>query len=126
MDEFSIAFSKGSVVCAGGDYLICHRAGEGWKVYRVEDLLLVKRLVPLLTDPPALLIEEQMLDSMTPAYANEVQLLVTVFDSTFDDESAALQAIHDQTLTERSRGLLRPAREFPGSDCRVIHPADSP
>lgn len=125
MGEFSIAFSKGSVVCAPGDYLICHR-GEGWKVYKVEDLLLVKRLVPVLTDPPELLIEEHALDSMTPAYANEVQFLVTLFDSDFDDESAALQAIHQQTLTGRTKGLLRPAREFPELDCQVVHRPDTP
>ena len=120
MDQFSIAFPMGSVVCAAGDYLICHHPGEKWKVYKVEDLLLVKRLVPLLNNPSALLIEEHMLDSMTPAYFNEVQLLLTAVDPEFTDESEALKAIHLQTLTERAKGLLRPAREFTKPDCRVV------
>jgi hypothetical protein len=77
MDQFFIAFPKGLAVCAPGDYLICQDLGEGWHVYQVEDLLLVKRLVPVPDNPPALMIEEHLLDSMSPAYLNEVQLLVT-------------------------------------------------
>jgi hypothetical protein len=123
MDQFSIAFPKGAVVCAAGDYLICHHFGEGWKVYRVEDLLLVKRLVPSLNDSSTLLIEEHMLDSMTPAYFKEVQLLLTAVAPDFTDESKALQAIHLKTLTERAKGLLRPAREFTEPDCRVVRQA---
>lgn len=118
----SIAFPKGAVACAAGDYLICHEPGAGWQVYGVEDLLLVKRLVPVVNDPSALLIEEHLLDSMTPAYFNEIQLLVTAFDPNFADESEALQAIRNKTLTERVRGLLRAAHEFTGTDCRVTRP----
>jgi hypothetical protein len=120
MDQFSIAFPKGAVVCAAGDYLICHPSGEGWQVYRVEDILLIKRLVPLLDDPSMLLIEEQMIDSIAPAYFNEVQLLLTVFDPIFADEPEALQALYHQTLAERAKGLLRPAHGFTESDCRVV------
>lgn len=120
MAQFSIAFPNGSVVCAAGDYLICHHSGEGWKVYRVDDLLLVKRLVPALNDPSTLLVEEHMLDSMPPAYSNEVQLLVTAFDGNFTDESEALQSIRLQTLTERGGRLLRAASEFTAPDCRRV------
>ena len=122
MDQFSISFPAGSVVCAAGDYLARHDSDEGWEVFRVEDLLLVKRLLPVLNDPSAMLIEEHMLDSMPPAYADEVQLLLTAFDPNFTDESEALQAIRNQTLTPRVKGLLRSAREFPESECWVVHP----
>lgn len=77
MDQFSIAFPTGSVICTGRDYLICHQLGRKWKVYKVEDLLLFKRLMPVQNDPSMLLLEEHMLDSMTSAYFNEVQLLLT-------------------------------------------------
>ena len=126
MGQFSIAFPEGSVVCAAGDCLICHHSAAGWQVYRVEDILLVKRLVPFLNDPSTLRIEEDLLDSMTPAYFNEVQLLLTAFDPDFTDESKALQAIHLQTLTERAKRLLRPAREFTEPDCRVVRQASIP
>jgi hypothetical protein len=120
MDQFSIAFPEGAVVCAAGDYLICHLSGERWHVYKVKDLLLVKRLVPSLNESSTLLIEEDMLDSMAPAYSNEVQLLLTAVDPDFADESEALQAIHLQKLTERTKGLLRPAREFTEQNCRAV------
>jgi|SRR5918911_2087022 hypothetical protein len=124
MDQFSFAFPIESVVCATGDYLICHHSGEAWQVYLVEDLLIVKRLVPLLNDPATLMLEEQLLDSMPPAYFNEVQLLVTAFDSNFTDKSEALQAIQLQTLTERAQGLLRAARQFTELDCWVVRPTN--
>ena len=120
MNQFSVAFPRGAVVCTAGDHLICHNHGREWTVYKVEDLLLIKRLMPVQNDPSMLLIEEHMLDSMTPAYFNEVQLLLTAFEPDFTGESEALQAIHCQTLTERAKGLLRPAREFTESDCRVV------
>lgn len=125
MDQTSVFFPDGSVVCAPGDYLICHPSGERWKVYRVEDLLLVKRLVPMLTDPSALLVEEHMLDSVGPAYFNEVQLLLTALDPDFKEKSEALQAINDQKLTEGVKGLLRSALEFAESDCSVVPQANS-
>ena len=67
-----------------------------------------------------LLIEEHTLDSMIPAYSNEVQLLLTAFSPDFSGEAEALQAIHRQSLTERAKGLLRPAREFAEPDCRLV------
>lgn len=120
MNQFSIAFPEGSVVCNAGDYLVCQCSATEWRVYRVEDILLIKRLVPFKQNPSILLIEEHMLDSMTPAYFNEVQLLLTVTASVFADELKALQAIQLQTLDEQTQGVLRPAHEFSESDCRVF------
>jgi hypothetical protein len=120
MDQFYIAFPKGAAICTPGDYLICHNLAEAWQVYRVEDILLVKRLVPLLNNSSTLIFEEHLLDSMTPAYFNEVQLLLTAFNSNFTDEPEVLQAIHHKTLTEGAKGLLRSAREFAEPDCRVV------
>ena len=123
MSEITVAFPSGSVICAPGDYLVCRNSGSRWKVYQVEDLLLIKRLIPVLNDPASLFIEEHMLDSMSPAYHNEVQLLLTAYEPDFADESEAAQAINLQTLAEQVRHLLRPAKEFPESECRVIHPS---
>ncbi|MCS6303122.1 MAG: hypothetical protein H8K07_05590 [Nitrospira sp.] len=95
-------------------------------MYRVENIILVKRLLPLLNNPATLLIEEQMLDSMSPVYHNEVQLLLTAFDPIFSNESEAVQAIHLQNLTERVEGLLRLARGFSERDCRVVHQTSMP
>jgi hypothetical protein len=125
MNNLSLSFPETSVVWAPGDFLICRcRPGERGRVYRVEDLLLAKRLIPHLPDPSTLSIEEHLLDSMAPAYFNEVQLLLTAFDPEFANEQEALQAIYGHTLTERAKGLLRAAREFTQSHCRAVHPAN--
>jgi hypothetical protein len=120
MEQIHLTFPEGSAVCAPGDYLICRRSGAGRQIYRVDDLLMVKRLVPSLNNHSALMLEEHLLDSMAPAYFNEVQLLLTAFDSNLTDESEVLQAIQLQTLNERAKGLLRAARDFTGPDCRVV------
>jgi hypothetical protein len=120
MEPVFLAFPPGAVVCAPGDYLICRDVVKRWQVYRLEDLLLVKRLVPLPDDPSTLMLEEHARDSMAPAYAEETHLLMTAFEPGFADEPQALQAIDQQALSERATGLLRPAREFPAHDCRVV------
>ena len=77
MNPVFVAFPEGAVVCAPGDYLICRNPAEGWQVYRVDDLLLVKRLIPLPHDPSTLMLEEHARDSMPPTYPEEAELLMT-------------------------------------------------
>ncbi len=125
MDQFSIPFPPGAVLCAAGDYLMCRVSNERWQVYQVEDILLVRRLVPALNDASVLLIEEHLLDSMTSAYFNAVQLLLTAVDPDFTDEASALDSIQRHTLTERAKGLLRPAAEFTEPDCKVVRQASN-
>lgn len=120
MNPFSNVFPEGSVMCTAGDYLVCQQSTAEWRVYKVEDILLVVRLVPVENEPSILLIEDHMLDSMPPAYLNEVQLLLTVIAPIFANESNAFQAIRSQTLNEQTKGVLRPAYEFPKSDCQVF------
>jgi hypothetical protein len=86
----------------------------------VEDILVVSRLFAGGTTPITLRPEEDLLDSMTPAYFGEVQLLVRAFDPDFADEAAATAAVQRDALSERASGLLRAAREFSETDCRVF------
>ena len=120
MDLPTLKFPPGAHLCAPGDYVV-RRTGVGrWELFRVDDLLLAKRLIPLAGDPGTLVPEEHTLDSAAPAYFDEVLLLLTAFESTFDDEPAARRAIDGQALKERAGGLLRPAREFSARDCRTV------
>lgn len=119
----TLEFPKGSVACAPEDYLVCRGVGSRWQVYRVEDVLAAKRLVPDPSAPAILLFEEDLLDSMAPAYLGDVLLLLTALGPDFADEAVAKDAIRRQALTERVRGLLRPAREFSTAECRVVRPA---
>jgi hypothetical protein len=115
-------FPADGIECLAGDYLLCPQAGAEWQVCRVDDILAIERLVASATVPVILTPETTVLDSQTPAYFGEVHLLLTVFAPLFADEAAARQAIAQGTLTERVRGLLRGAREFPGDACRVVRP----
>jgi hypothetical protein len=124
MDGESFAFPDRSAVCSADDFLVCQDRDRRWRVHRVDDLVTLKRLVPVLDDPSALMVEGNLLDSMTPAYHGQVHLLLTAYDPPFPDEAAALTAIQQQTLTVRAQGLLRDAAEFPRSGCRVVRPSD--
>lgn len=123
MGQRTLEFPKGSVACAPEDYLVCRDVGSRWQVYRVEDILAAKRLIPDPSAPATLLFEEDMLDSMAPAHFGDVLLLLTALGPDFADEAIAKDAIRRGVLTERVRGLLRPAREFSAADCRVVRPA---
>ncbi len=125
MAELSKSFPEGAPVCAAGDYLLCARPEGGWQLYRVEDLLLVRRLIPAADDPSLLLIEEELRDSMATAHADEVQLLLTAFAPAFAGEADALEAIRAEALAESARGLLRSAGELAGRDCRVLREGDA-
>ena len=120
----TISFPPGAPVCGPGDHLVCPLPSGRWGVYRVEDLLLVERLVPLLPDPSALMREANLLDSMAPAYDGEVHLLLTVADGEFPDASAAEAAVRQGGLADRMAGVLRSARDVSDPACRVIRGAD--
>ena len=115
-----LAFPEGCIECRIGDYIIRRHADSLWYVYRLEDILSVKRLVPSQTRPMTLIAEEDLLDSMTPAYFAEVQFLVSAFDLGHADEFLARQSIQNKAMIERAQGLLRAAREFSRTDCRVV------
>ncbi|HEX4953039.1 MAG TPA: hypothetical protein VF017_06565 [Thermoanaerobaculia bacterium] len=86
---------------------------------------MVQRLVPDPSTPTSLYLEKHLLDSMAPAYFNEVQLLLTAYAGRFATEQVAVEAVRNQTLTEAERGLLRPARAFSANATRVIRPERS-
>jgi hypothetical protein len=109
-----------SVHCEPGDHLLCRTPDGGLVVYRVEDLLLVKRLVRLGSEGWDLALEEHFLDSMTPAYFNEVHLLLTELEPGLSSEEEAAEAIRTHRLTTRAEGLLRSARDFTRSRCQVF------
>ena len=123
MRQFVLNLPPDTIRSAPGDYLLCRQPDQSWRLYQVEDLVLVKRLIPVADPPGALMLEEQLLDSLAPAYFNEVYLLLTAFAPVFATEQDALQALDRQEPAAQSRGLLRAAREFPQTSCRVIRRA---
>lgn len=116
------AFPADSIECKVGDYILAPRKDMQWQVFRVDDILALRRLVATATQPLFLVPEDTLLDSMKPAYFGEVHLLLTVFDPVFADEAAAREAIRQGTLNERMHGLLHCVGEFPKHVCQVMTP----
>jgi hypothetical protein len=120
MDSFITAFPEGAVICRRGDYLLRRQQDLRWRVFMVEDLIRLSRLIPESEHSPSLMLEDHLLDSMAPAYQDEVYLLLTAYDETFANDPEARQAIELGIRSPATHGLLRPARDFKQSDCQVI------
>jgi hypothetical protein len=121
MELATYKFPTESINCEPGDYLVCEVQEGKPVIYWVEDLLLVKRLVRLSTESSDLVLEENLLDSVAPAYFNEVYLLLTELEPGVSSEKDVVKAIRTCQLTEKTRGILRNSRYFTKSNCQVIH-----
>ena len=120
MELTTYSFPDSAVQCEPGNYLLCQTPENDLIVYRVRDLLLVKRLIPLKIKPPALVIEDNLLDSVAPTYRDEVHLLLTSFENKFTSQEEAVGAVQKGLLTESTSGLLRNAHDFPRTTCSIL------
>ena len=131
MDPFAVTFPTGSLVCAAGDFLICRSSANGWRVYRVDDILLIRRLIPALSDPAMLMLEEHMLDSTPPAHFNEVQLVLSIVGAgnivgemgVFDGEprSATCKAFTDMEVAVLDKdALAKLISQEPAVGCKLL------
>jgi len=120
MNWTTLSFPAGGVECAPGDFLIRQEQDGTHRVYLVEDILAVQRLVPEKTSPRSLRREEDLLDSMAPAYLGEPQLLLSLFQPGFADAGDARRAIRDGPFTPEVQGLLRAASHFPATHCELV------
>jgi len=115
-----ISFPDGAVECRPGDYIVSQEADGRCRVYRVRDILALERLVPSLTRPMMLTAEPHMLDSMAPAYADEVYLLLDALDPAFGNFDEAVRAVQGGNLGTSMTDILRPAVDFPDTRTQVV------
>lgn len=121
MDGETIRFPEGSVECRPGDHLV-RRDGDRFRVVRVQELVLLSRLLPTPAPGPVRLIEEHDLrDSEPPWRMNEVHLLVAAYPRTFRDEAGAVAAVEaGAELGEPLDGLCLRASQVPSATTRVV------
>jgi hypothetical protein len=110
-------FPGESIRCQRGDYILQRGAGGRVRVYRVEDLVKMSRLVPYGQD--ALIEEVTMLDSERPAYMGEVHLLLTAFDRELASPEEATQSIDAGNLGPSTGEVCMDIRSFPTSNSQV-------
>jgi hypothetical protein len=98
-EQSTHTFPKESVECLPGDYLISRTKDGRWKVFQVNDLVMLSRLVPLKFKHGTELMEEKnAMDSANPAYRGEVHLLLTAFQGEFVTSDEAIESIKHGTL----------------------------
>lgn len=123
-----VSFPDDSVRCAPGDYLLRSEAGGRWKVFLVEDIVQLERLVPLRKDGVVvgLLEEGTVLDSVAPAYMGQVRLLLTAFEAEHASSDQALRAIGSATLGRKVENVCLDIRQFPRPHTLVHTPQAAP
>src|SRR3954469_20923689 len=114
------SFPPGAAECRPGDHLVRGEPDGQSRVYRVRDIVALERLMPSLTQPVGLTAEADLLDSMAPAYAGEVYLLLDALEPAFGTVEEALRALRAGGLTTRASNLLQAAAEFPADRTQVV------
>jgi hypothetical protein len=123
----TLKFPPDAIECRSGDYLLKTIAGSHWQVFRVQELVLISRLIPLSSlDSVELIEEKHALDSVRPWRMDEIHLLITAFSQRFGSEEAAIQAIEDSELGESVSDLCLGISNFPRDSSRVYKMGQNP
>ncbi len=123
MSPDTIMFPEKSIRCQRGDYIIQWGPDGRFRVYRVEDLVKLSRLMPFGKD--ALIEEQTILDSERPAFMNEIYLLITAFDRDFFSLEETTRAIEAGVLGAPTEGFCLNIRRFFITSSQVYRRASS-
>ncbi|REG22533.1 hypothetical protein ATI61_11963 [Archangium gephyra] len=97
MEHSTHALPVGTVDFRKGDFILSRSQDGQWKVFRVDDIVLVSRLVALNFKHGVEFIEEKdVLDSARP----EIYVVVTSFSRAFPASPQAVEAIKTKALGE--------------------------
>ena len=113
-------FPKGVIQCQQGDF-IARKSGNGaWKVFLVEDMFFLSRLIPINARDSVVLAEQiDFMDSAKPPKWKEIHLLISEFEKEYRSSEEAFEAIKSGTLGDSTRGLCRSINEFPKVNSRI-------
>jgi len=117
----TLTFPAESIRCQRGDYVLQRGADGRIRVFSVQDLLKLSRLVPFGED--ALVEERFILDSERPAYMEEIHLSVTAFDRDFASTEEAARAVETGDLGSATDARCLDIRCFLASTSQVYRPA---
>lgn len=116
-----ISFPGESIRCQRGDYIFQRSTVGRIRVYRVEDLVKLSRLVRFGED--ALIEEQTILDSERSAYQDEIHLLLTAFDRDYTSLEETTRFVEAGDLGSATEGYCLDIRRFPMSNSHVYRPA---
>lgn len=122
--NIGVDLPPGCVRCSPGDFILQRSADDRWSVYLVEDIVQLRRLLPLKQKGVVvgLLQEEPLLDSVAPSYFGTIHLLVTRFETRHDSNEAAFRVITSRALGPAVEHLCLDIRQFPQTSNRVHSP----
>ena len=118
MEIIDYQFPVGAVVCEQGDYLFCGEPGGEHKLYRVEDLVLIRKLYRMTGEAePTYFEAERLVDSAGPHYPDEIHLLLMIVDQ---PGPLPPPATDEEVLTVTALPIVRAASVMPATRCRNL------
>jgi hypothetical protein len=122
MSNVTFKLPSGAVNCRSGDYLLQQTGAYVWKVFRVQELIALSRLLPIGgRDATEFLEERHAMDSQKPLGMDEIHVLLTVFAAAFNSEKAAIQAIDVETLGASVSLVCFDIRRFPADNTTIYN-----
>jgi hypothetical protein len=109
----TVMFPAGSIRCQRGDYILQHTADDSIRVYAVQDLVKLSRLVPFGED--ALVDEQAILDSEQPAFKDDIYLLLTAYERDFGSLEEAAHAVRAGDVGPAMEAVCLNINRFPVS-----------
>jgi hypothetical protein len=117
--KITYQFPEDAIQCGGGDYIV-NVQEQCWKVFLVEQVVFVARLIPLRFEDSIELIEEKdTIRSRETPERHEIHLLLTSFADEFQSSEEAVEAIKCGRLVQAMRGLCRSINCFPRTNSQV-------
>jgi len=121
MKQTTHSFPKDAIQCRQGDYVISRTTDGKWKVFRIEDVVLLSRLVPLQFPYGLEWVEEKdAMDSARPAGWGEIHLLGKSFVREFATSQEATESIKNKTLGKAISDMCLSVRHFP-KDTSIVY-----
>jgi hypothetical protein len=118
--QMKISFPPDVVQCVRGDYLIREAENHALKVFLVEDLFVMNRLVALRkNDLVSLHNELDFYDSAVPPDWGKIKVLVSEYQTAFPSLEKAIAAIESGRLGDSIEGLCRSINYFPKNKARL-------
>jgi hypothetical protein len=123
MSKVTFQLPSGAANCRSADYLIQRTEANVWKVFQVQELIALSRLLPIGGRDATEFIEERhAMDSAKPLGMDEIHLLLTVFAAAFTSEKEALRAIVIQKLGASVSNVCFDLRRFRANDTTIYNP----
>jgi hypothetical protein len=118
--QMTYRLPEGVVYAKPGNYVLCRKPEGSYRVYQVQDMYLVERLLPVETTLGGTA-PEFVAHSLVAASAEpQIRYLVNEFEKTFPSRTSAIESIAQRSLGPNTPERYLDVLQFMSSNCEVL------